>query len=60
MREAFGVDAVQALQLCLQMISIHLAEHRRTGQITWLGGADLGFPPIPSYADPPEDEVSGG
>ena len=40
--EAFGVDAVQALQLCFQMIDAHLY-----GQpVTWLGEKDLGFYPV--------------
>ena len=57
--EAFGVDAMQALQLCLQMIDIHLTEQRRTHEITWLGGADLGFFPVVNFADPLEDERDG-
>ena len=57
--EAFGVDAVQALQLCFQMIDIHLAGLRRAHEITWLGDADLGFFPIVNFADPPEDEDEG-
>ncbi|HEY0016553.1 MAG TPA: hypothetical protein VGC13_09555 [Longimicrobium sp.] len=52
--EAFGIDAVQALQLCLQMIDIHLASARGAREITWLGGADLGFFPIVNLADPLE------
>lgn len=57
--EAFGVDAVQALQLCLQMIDIHLAEQRRAHEITWLGSDDLGFFPIVNFADPMDETGDG-
>jgi len=54
--EAFGVDAVQALQLCLQLIDIHLGEQRRAREVTWLGSADLGFFPVVNFAGPLGDE----
>lgn len=54
--EAFGIDGVQALQLCFQMIDIHLASERRGRKLTWLGGQDLGFFPIVNLADPIEDD----
>lgn len=46
-RAAFGVDAVQALILAMQMIHIDLqAGQRRTGRtLQWLEQSDLGFPP---------------
>jgi hypothetical protein len=53
--EAFGVDAVQALQLCLQMIDIHLSEQRRAHAVTWLGSEDPGFFPIVNFAEPLDD-----
>ncbi len=44
-REACGVDAVQALMLCLQMASALLQHHRKQGlALTWLGQKDLGLP----------------
>lgn len=57
--EAFGVDAVQALQLCFQMIDIHLASARGAREITWLGSEDLGFFPIVNLADPLEIDSGG-
>lgn len=42
--EAFGVDAVQALQLCFQMIDATLIGE----PVTWLGETDLGFVPAGS------------
>jgi hypothetical protein len=53
--QAFGVDPVQALQLCLQMIDAHLFEPRRAHTVTWLGGEDLGFFPIVNLAEPLDD-----
>lgn len=53
--EAFGVDAVQALQLCLQMIDIHLGEQRKKYDLIWLDGEDLGFFPIVNFAEPIDD-----
>lgn len=45
-KAAFGVDAVQALTLCLQMIGAQLAHYRNIqGQkLTWLDQDSLGFP----------------
>lgn len=52
--EAFGIDAVQALQLCLMMIDANLY-----GQpVTWLGEKDLGFYPV--CFDPADGELPGG
>jgi hypothetical protein len=49
-RAAFGVDAVQALILAMQMIHIELqARQRLTGQtLQWLEQSDLGFLPPPA------------
>jgi hypothetical protein len=41
--EAYGVDSLQALTLCLEMARIHLDGLRRTHAITWLGDGDLGL-----------------
>jgi hypothetical protein len=48
-RAAFGIDAVQALILAMQMIHIELqARQRLTGQtLQWLEQSDLGFLPLP-------------
>ena len=53
-RAAFGVDAVQALMLALQMIHIDLqAGQRRTGRtLQWLEQSDLGFLPPPPHGGP--------
>jgi hypothetical protein len=55
--EAFGLDAVQAIQLCFQMIDIYLASERGARDITWLGSEDLGFFPIVNLADPVEVDL---
>lgn len=49
-RYAAGIDAVQALQLAIQMIGadLHASEVARTGVLSWDGGSkkgDFGFPP---------------
>lgn len=43
---AFGVDALQALVLALNMIAIelHASEEAKAGRMTWLGQSDLGLP----------------
>ena len=41
--EAYGVDSLQALTLCLGMIRIHLAGLRQKHAVTWLGDDDLGL-----------------
>jgi hypothetical protein len=41
--EAYGVDSLQALTLCLEMARIHLTGLRQKHAITWLGDDDLGF-----------------
>jgi|GraSoiStandDraft_45_1057281.scaffolds.fasta_scaffold1125250_2 hypothetical protein len=49
--KAFGVDAVQALVLALQMISaeIYASEHHRSGQLMFdAPGSGYGFPVAPS------------
>lgn len=46
---AHGVDAVQALQLCLQLIGIRLEDLQARGTpLRWFGVKDLGFPLLPS------------
>jgi hypothetical protein len=40
---AFGIDSVQALALCLEMIRAQLADLSRGHRLTWLEGNDLGF-----------------
>jgi hypothetical protein len=42
-RTAYGVDGVQALTLCMEMIRADLGALQRLHQLTWLGGDDLGF-----------------
>ncbi len=42
-RTAHGVDAIQALQLCLEMIRVDLGALQLSHQLTWLGENDLGF-----------------
>jgi hypothetical protein len=46
LREAWGIDSMQALQNALQAIRIELASHANT--LTWAGGQDgwLGFPKV--------------
>ncbi|HEX5724774.1 MAG TPA: hypothetical protein VFX98_04870 [Longimicrobiaceae bacterium] len=43
---AYGYDAVQALQLAMQMVGIRLAYPRTEEPVTltWLDDPDLGFP----------------
>jgi hypothetical protein len=41
--EAYGVDSLQALTLCLEMIRSHLAGLRQRHAVTWLGDDDLGL-----------------
>jgi hypothetical protein len=42
-RHAAGVDAVQALQLAMQMIGADLSASKQSGKLTWLGDDELGF-----------------
>ncbi|HEX2091459.1 MAG TPA: hypothetical protein VHG28_03615 [Longimicrobiaceae bacterium] len=42
-RTAFGLDAVQALRLCMEMIRADLGALQRSHGLTWLGEDDLGF-----------------
>ncbi|HEY0026083.1 MAG TPA: hypothetical protein VGB24_24545 [Longimicrobium sp.] len=42
-RTAYGVDGVQALQLCMEMIRADLGALQRCHRLTWLGEDDLGF-----------------
>lgn len=53
-RAAFGVDAVHALILALQMIHIDLqAGQRRVGRtLQWLEQSDLGFLPLSPRSGP--------
>jgi hypothetical protein len=48
-RAAFGIDAVQALILAMQMIHIELQARQRLTEQTlqWLEQGDLGFLPLP-------------
>ena len=43
---SIGIDAVQALQLVMNMIGadIDMSAEAKTGRLTWLGGEKLGFP----------------
>jgi hypothetical protein len=45
-RCAYGVDAVQAIQLALVHIGAHLSgsKEAKTGQLRWEDMSDLGFP----------------
>jgi hypothetical protein len=44
-REACGVDAVQALLLCLRMAGALLQHHQEQGlELTWLDQKELGLP----------------
>lgn len=40
---AAGIDAVQALMLCLQMIGLQLRADAKARPLTWLDDPDLGF-----------------
>jgi hypothetical protein len=55
-RYAGGIDAVQALQLALQMIGVDLrtSQDARSGKLSWDAGSrgDLGFPVPNSVRDP--------
>ena len=42
-RTAHGIDAVQALQLCLGMVRANLGALRRSHRLTWLAEDDFGF-----------------
>jgi hypothetical protein len=42
-RTAYGLDGVQALKLCMEMIRADLGALRRSHRLTWLGEDDLGF-----------------
>jgi hypothetical protein len=46
LKHIYGVDAVQALVLALQTIGVFLytSAEGRAGDLTWLGGRDLGLP----------------
>lgn len=50
---AYGVDAVQAIQLAFQLAAIRLQSAPGRGiTLSWLGGSELGFPlPDPAAAD---------
>lgn len=47
-KNAYGVDAAQALSLCLIMAStdLYASEAYKEGRLTWLGSRDLGLPMI--------------
>lgn len=51
---AFGLDAIQALQLVHRMIGgmLEASDQGRQGRLRWAGSSDLGFP---VYALRPED-----
>jgi hypothetical protein len=44
-RNVYGIDAIQALTLALQMVGINLAAAARGGELRWLGRSDLGASP---------------
>ncbi len=50
-RHALGVDSVQALQLCFEMIGaqLHYLARSQDIRLLWLGHSDLGFP-MPSVS----------
>lgn len=50
---AYGVDAVQAIQLAFQLAAIRLLSAPGRGiTLSWLGGSELGFPlPDPTAGD---------
>ena len=43
---ARGEDSMQALVLALQILPAELATFARRGELTWLGGKELGFSPV--------------
>lgn len=55
-KNAYGVDAAQALRLCLIKAStdLYTSEAYKEGRLTWLGSRDLGLPMIAGL-----DPVSG-
>ena len=58
--EISGIDAIDAILNCLNVVSIHLAAYQsRTGAtITWFGDSDVGFPLI--YKPPPGWKPTAG
>jgi hypothetical protein len=45
-QEVFGIDSMQALQLCLQVAEVVLTERSRTSELGWLGGEGHGLYPL--------------
>ena len=44
-RTAYGIDGVQALQLCLQLIEVSLTEQAGRRPMEWIGGSGHGVYP---------------
>jgi hypothetical protein len=59
---AYGVDAVQAIQLAFQMAAIRLQSAPSRGiTLCWLGGSELGFAlPDPAAADFDFEDIEDG
>lgn len=57
-RHAVGVDSVQALQLCFQMIGaqLHYLMRSQDIRLRWLGQSELGFP-MPSLSPPTNEKA---
>lgn len=41
--EVFGVDSIQALQLCLQIVEVVLTDAQGTHRLQWVGGEGHGL-----------------
>jgi hypothetical protein len=57
-RYAVGSDAVQALDLALKMIGadLYTSEEAQAGELSWLGGKNLGFPVPDTLKDLPPSQ----
>ena len=42
-KEAYGVDPLQALLLCVEMVKVHIEELDQRHELCWLGQRDLGL-----------------
>jgi uncharacterized protein DUF6968 len=61
-RQVYGIDAVQAITLALQMIEIDLGAAMREGvELRWLDSSEFGLPPLhPLRLEPPEADFRLG
>ena len=52
-RKAYGIDSLQALLLAIRVIYAELSycEAYKNGDLTWLGGRDLGLPLPVQFSD---------